>query len=554
MSRNFWAILNKEDREMGEFFGLTFRWTLISCILASSLSFGQTIKASVDTTTVRIGEKILYTLKVEVDSSELVVFPEGQTFAPLEMISMSKMDTIRKNDIFELITTYGLTQFDSGSYTIPRQPVQIGDEIKFSDSLTIRVNAVAVDTTRQGLYDIKPIIEVEKTSSWKWMWYVLGLLVLGGMYFAFRQFAKRRKENDDPLEHLEPFERAKQSLLTIAEATASDHDAIKKYYSHLTFVMKSYLESKVCDHALESTTEELVKKLRLIRDGGKLNISDVLLDNISRVLQRSDLVKFAKSLPEKELRQMDWQTFDLALDQIDQGIPEPSEEELAKDLAYQQELLRLKKRRNKKMAIALSVSLPFLAFGIFMIVKGPKYAWDTVTFDKYKQLLESPDWVVSEYGFPGLTIKTPLVLNRISNPQDQNNDSGQSVSEFTMFKTDELPIVTVKSIQVTDTTKVKLDIEKNHESKLKAWEDQKFKNIFEKTMQFTTPNGAQGIKVFGSAQSSTGKQVNFNLFYFISEKTILQELAMVWPQDNIYAEQIADSIVGSIELIKKEQE
>ncbi len=272
------------------------------------------------------------------------------------------------------------------------------------------------------------------------------------------------------------------------------------------------------------------------------------------MLQRSDLVKFAKSLPEKELRQMDWQTFDLALDQIDQGIPEPSVEELARDLAYQQELLRLKKRRNKKMAIALLVSLPFLAFGIFMIVKGPKYAWDTVTFDKYKQLLESPDWVVSEYGFPGLTVKTPLVLNRISNPQDQNADSGQNVSEFTMFKTDELPIVTVKSIQVTDTTKVKLDIEKNHESKLKAWEDQKFKNIFEKTMQFTTPNGAQGIKVFGSAQFNTGQQVNFNLFYFISEKTILQELAMVWPQDNIYAEQIADSIVGSIELIKKKQE
>ena len=554
MSKNFWAILNNEDRVMGRYFGLTFRWTLIPCLLVSTLSLGQTIKASVDTTTIRIGEKILYTLKVEVDSSELVVFPEGQTFAPLEMISKSKTDTIRKKDIFELITTYGLTQFDSGSYTIPRQPVQIGDEIKFSDSLRVKVNAVVVDTTRQGLYDIKPIMEVKKAASWNWIWYLLGVILLGAMYFGVRQFLKRRKENEDPLEQLEPFERAKQSLMTIAEASASDHDAIKKYYSHLTFVLKSYLESKVYNHALESTTEELVKRLRLIRDGGKLNISDTVLDNITRVLQRSDLVKFAKSLPEKELLRMDWQTFDLALDQIDQGIPEPTEEELARDLAYQQEQLRLKKLRKKRIAIALLASLPFLAFGVFMIVKGPKYAWDTVTFDKYKRLLESPDWVVSEYGFPGLTIRTPLVLSRISNPEDQNTQSGQSVSEFTMSTSDDLPIVAVKSIQVIDTTKVKLDIEKNHEDKLKAWEDQEVKNIFEKTMPFTSPNGAQGVKVYGSAQWKSGEQVNFNLFYFIAEKTTLQELTMVWPQDDIYAKQIADSIVGSIELIKKEQE
>ena len=539
---------------MGRYFGLTFRWTLIPCLLASTLSFGQTIKASVDTTTIRIGEKILYSLKVEVDSSELVVFPEGQTFAPLEMISKFKTDTIRKKNIFELITTYGLTQFDPGSYTIHRQPVKIGDEIKFSDSLRVKVNAVAVDTTRQGLYDIKPIIEVKKAASWNWIWYLLGVIVLGAMYFGVRQFLKRRKANEEPLEQLEPFERAKQSLMTIAEASASDHDAIKKYYSHLTFVLKSYLESKVYNHALESTTEELVKRLRLIRDGGKLNISDAVLDNITRVLQRSDLVKFAKSLPEKELLRMDWQTFDLALGQIDQGIPEPTEEELARDLAYQQEQLRLKKLRKKRIAIALLASLPFLAFGVFMIVKGPKYAWDTVTFDKYKRLLESPDWVVSEYGFPGLTIRTPLVLSRISNPEDQNTQSGQSVSEFTMSTSDDLPIVAVKSIQVIDTTKVKLDIEKNHEDKLKAWEDQEVKNIFEKTMPFTSPNGAQGVKVYGSAQWKSGEQVNFNLFYFIAEKTTLQELTMVWPQDDIYAKQIADSIVGSIELIKKEQE
>ena len=530
-----------------------FQRSLWACLLVSSFSFGQHVKASMDTTSIRIGEKLLYTLTVQVDSSELVVFPEGQTFAPLEVISRSKTDTVRKQAIVELITTYGLTQFDSGVYTIPRQPVQIGDEIHFSDSLKVQVNTVQVDTTKQGLYDIKPIIDVSKTSDWTWLLYLLFTALLGVFVWAALVFLKQRKAREDPMDQLEPFERAKQSLLSIAEASADDQETIKKYYSHLTFVLKSFLESKVYDHALESTTEELIGRLRLIRDGGQLNISDTVLDNITRVLQRSDLVKFAKSLPEKDLLRMDWQTFDVAISQINDGIPEPTAEELARDLAYQQEQQRLKKLRRRRMILSALATLPFLAFAVFMLVKSPKYAWDTVTFDRNKRLLETSDWVTSEYGFPGITITTPLVLQRISNPSDQNVEAGQRISEFIMLDSDELPLVEVKSTHVIDTTQVKLDVLKKLDSQFVDWENQEVKNIFEKRLPFKTPNGAEGFKVFGTAEWHTGEKVAFNLFYFISGKTTLQELIMVWPEDDIYAEQISDSIVGSMELLKKEK-
>jgi hypothetical protein len=291
----------------------------------------------------------------------------------------------------------------------------------------------------------------------------------------------------------------------------------------------------------------------LIRDGGQLNISDTVLDNITRVLQRSDLVKFAKSLPEKDLLRMDWQTFDVAISQINDGIPEPTAEELARDLAYQQEQQRLKKLRRRRMILFALATLPFLAFAVFMLVKSPKYAWDTVTFDRNKRLLETSDWVTSEYGFPGITITTPLVLQRISNPSDQNVEAGQRISEFIMLDSDELPLVEVKSTHVIDTTQVKLDVLKKLDSQFVDWENQEVKNIFEKRLPFKTPNGAEGFKVFGTAEWHTGEKVAFNLFYFISGKTTLQELIMVWPEDDIYAEQISDSIVGSIELLKKEK-
>ncbi len=532
--------------------GFTYRLVFIGLLLVSALSYSQTIKSSVDTTSIRIGEKLLYTLSVEVDSNLVVLFPEGQTFVPLEMISKSKTDTLRKQALFELITTYGLTQFDSGVYAIPRQPVQIGDEIKFSDSLLVRVNPVVIDTTKQGLYDIKPFIEVPKSRNLRWLWYVLGIIFIGAAIFWVILFIKQRKKNDNPHEQLEPFERAKQSLLSIAEASAEDHDGIKKYYSHLTFVLKSYLESKVYDHALESTTEELVGRLRLIRDGGHLHISDAVLDNITRVLQRSDLVKFAKSLPEKELLKMDWQTFDIALTQINDGIPEPTEEELARDLAYQQEKLRLEKLRQRKILLIATGSLPFLAFIVFAIWNGPKYAWDTVTFDKNKRLLETQYWITSEYGAPGMTVSTPLVLYRTSNPNDLEVIEGQKTSVFKMTDTD-MPMIELKSTQIVDSTKALVDIPIKLDAQFKQWESLGVENIFEKRETITTPLGAQGYKVYGSAQWDNGEKVGFNLIYFTSENKALQELILVWPENDNYAVEMINRIVESIELIKKEE-
>ena len=69
-------------------------------------------------------------------------------------------------------------QFDSGAYTIPRQKVLVGDQTLYSDSVKITVRSVLVDTTKQKLYDIKPLIVVEKT--------IVGLgKFWGGFVFLF---------------------------------------------------------------------------------------------------------------------------------------------------------------------------------------------------------------------------------------------------------------------------------------------------------------------------------------------------------------------------------
>ncbi len=54
------------------------------------------ITSKVDTTNIKIGEQIHFTVTVEVDSTAQVFFPEGQTFSPLETVEAFKTDTTTK--------------------------------------------------------------------------------------------------------------------------------------------------------------------------------------------------------------------------------------------------------------------------------------------------------------------------------------------------------------------------------------------------------------------------------------------------------------------------
>ena len=150
--------------------------SLVFCLLSISAN-AQKITASIDSLSIKIGQELTYKIEVEVDTTSLVVFPEGQTFQPLEMIESYQVEATKMNDRFRLIKKYGLTQFDSGKYTIPRQKIVIGDYEFLTDSLKVEVNNIVVDTTKQGLYDIKPIIEVDKSPS-KWWLYFFGILLI----------------------------------------------------------------------------------------------------------------------------------------------------------------------------------------------------------------------------------------------------------------------------------------------------------------------------------------------------------------------------------------
>lgn len=524
-------------------------------LLFSFFSFAQ-VTSTVDTTSIKIGEQITYHIQVETDTTSLVVFPEGQTFSPLEIIESYKTDTLKNKDRYNLIKKYGLTQFDSGKYTIPRQKIIIGDKTFFTDSVQVEVNNIQIDTT-QGIYGIKPIIAVEKSPSNWWKYVLLTLLIMGVIAFLLYWFIWRKKPltEAEQIALLPPYDRAKLALKKLDESQYLEQQNLKDYYSELTFIIRKYLDEKVYDHALESTTDELINRLNLLKEGNQVDLNKEDIKNLESILKRADLVKFAKSAPDIELAKIDRDTIDIEIDHVKEALPDPTEEEKLLDQKYREALERKKKLKKVWIIVAVSVFLLLATITGFSIKYGFDYVKDTIIGNDSKELLEG-NWVTSEYGFPPVSISTPKVLKRMEVPL---SDEVKQQIKITVFGygtlLDEFSVV-VNTTTFSQLPEGGIDVEKAIDGSLKTMEAQGVKDLVTLNEKFTTLNGAEGIKTSGTLKVDplkTGNfvEANYIMLNFASEN-VLQQIMVTYPENDIYADQMIERILNSIELKKAE--
>ncbi|WP_231567343.1 hypothetical protein [Lacinutrix sp. Hel_I_90] len=533
--------------------------------LFSFFSFCQ-VQSSIDVDSIKIGEQITFKVAVEADTSEVVIFPEGQTFGALEIIESYKIDTTKKDARFNLIKKYGLTRFDSGTYTIPKQKILIGTKAFYTDSLSVEVREIAVDTTKQGLYDIKPIIEVEKSTG-NWWKYLLGIL-LGFALAAFLLwwFIWRQKplSEEEEIALLPPYDRAKLALQKLDESGYLQNKNLKDYYSDLTFIIRKYLDEKVYDRALESTTSELVSRLNLLKDGNQIELSKEDIRNIETILNRADLVKFAKSAPDVALAEIDRKTIALEIDHVQEALPEPSEDEKLLDAQYKEAQERKKKRKKILVTVFISVFLLFATITGFVIKFGFDYVKDTVIGHESKELLEG-NWVTSAYGSPPITISTPKVLRRVEIPENENQNEVKT-SAFSYGTVLDLFSVTV-NIQVLpqqqkqgetqeEANTPEIDLNEVSELVIKSLESKGVKDIVLLRDKFETPSGAQGLKTYGtlnmpSPGSDKLRAGKFILLQF-TVQNILQQVIITAPDNDDYADQMITRILNSVEVKPKQ--
>lgn len=534
------------------FWKLLLLCVLIFLALKSNAQEKPSVQSYVDTTDIKIGEQIKYTIVVETDSTSSVHFPEGQTFSPLETVEAYKTDTTRKKDRISLQKIYALTQFDSGQYKLPSQRVEIDGIGFFTDSAMVRVTSVPVDTVNQKMFDIKPLISVEKSYSKFWLYLVLsilGLAVIGGLVYWFL-LRKKPLSEEEKVALLPPYDRALLELKRLENSKYLIQDEYKKYYSELTTIVRSYLEEEVNIYALESTTSQLIEKLELLQEAGQLNLELDTIKQFERILKTADLVKFARSKPPTSYAEKDRQSVETIVIKTKEAIPEPTEEELMQQEEYLEELAR-KKKRKKVIALSSAAGVVLLVvLGVLVALKGPKLVWDTLTGHPTKKLLEG-EWVASAYGYPPILLETPEVLVRQDVKLDADTKATIKELQAFMYNSDK-SLLTIGATSTTLAKPEEPDFGGVVEDILTNFEKQGAKNIITKQEEFNTRTGVRGVKVFGKGKFATGESKNlvngeYTIILF-GGKGFQQQVILAWKEGDEYAKDIIDRIINNLEV------
>ena len=534
----------------------------IFLFLLSSSIFAQQkqVETSIDTTKNKIGAEFKLTVKTVVSSKSKVVFPKLKNIGPLEVIQSYPIDTVKKDDTYELIKKYGLTQFDSGQYTIPGIKILIDKKEYLTDSIKVEVANVKVDTLQQKMYDIKDISSVESNNDW-WIYVLILAVIIGIGVFVYCFIKKRQHKKIAEEVYKTPIEKATSLLNNLEQRELVQKGEIKEYYSELTDIARNYIEEAIQIPAMESTTSELIQGIRTASVKKKMTLTPETVENLERVLRQADLVKFAKSKPLDFEITEDRNKIQRVILTLDNAIPTevPAEEEdqLLNEAQKQKQIqLQLRKKRNNRIAVAVGTVVFLLAATttFFIVTKGFKYVKDNLIGHPTKELLEG-EWVKSEYGNPGILIETPKVLKRMDTQKVLPKETMALIKEMQLFVYGSM----IDHFYVTVSTSkfknpVDIDLAKALEGSLKVVEAQGGQNIIVKQEDFQTNQGIQGLKGYGTMTvlnptDKTSTKAYYEILLFKQDQG-LQQIMILHEEGDTYANDITARILNSVELKK----
>ncbi len=276
---------------------------IIFFLYLTNITSAQVVaRVQVDSSEALIGKPLKVKVQLSQPKSLNIEWYETDTLDRLEILSKSKVDTLKTTDPEILLRSqiYTITAYDSGIYTVPafnfKYKVSGNDNDQFAetDLLKITYFLVPVDTTK-AIKDIKPIAEVP--FDWTYIiWISIGVVVLLVIaYFVIRYIQKKRALAKLPKSEKEiirsAFEIAMESLKKVEAEKIWQQGNLKLYHTSVSDILRQYIFNRWNVNAMEMTSDEIIQH-------GFVNlIKSDQIELLAFVLRLADLVKFAKVEP-----------------------------------------------------------------------------------------------------------------------------------------------------------------------------------------------------------------------------------------------------------------
>lgn len=282
----------------------SFFVTIFIILININYANAQKMRADlfIEPESLRIGDRLMITLELRFDDDTQFQLPDLRVeLLPIELMNESITRESGKKGIKIERHRFESFVFDTGRVVIPSQKIVYWHSSDtttllktYTDTLWLNVQSVLTADASE-IRDIKEPNEIPQPfNRWGTVWALVALLlVIAIAYYLWR------KKSDKPII---PFKKpivirpaheiAIESLRQLINENLIEKKQVDQYYIGLSRILREYIENRYFLKALEMTTSEMLAVLE--KDG----IFKTIGETVQEVLTHSDLVKFARYIPE----------------------------------------------------------------------------------------------------------------------------------------------------------------------------------------------------------------------------------------------------------------
>jgi hypothetical protein len=250
-----------------------------------------TITPSTDSVTV--GDPVILTVTVTHPAGAQVLMPQLEpNWGSFIVRSQSPVTTVDNGDGTAAATqTIDVRLFAPGAFETPPLAVSIADSSGQLTEISAPPVAVTVNSVLAAgdteLRDIKPQAVLPAALTWPALIAAIGALIATAIWFVARRV---KAAFDNRLPH----EAALDALTAVEKERLPENGRFQEHYTLVTDTLRAYVEQTQSVQATDRTTAEIQKELQ------KSSLTKEQAQQFSRILAESDLVKFAKFIPDLE--------------------------------------------------------------------------------------------------------------------------------------------------------------------------------------------------------------------------------------------------------------
>ncbi|WP_374990567.1 BatD family protein [Chryseobacterium sp. CFS15] len=260
-------------------------------------SFAQLLSSKLEKTTLALGEVNHFVIKIDNLKSSAVVTAPKDELLPFHFEEISDSISINANTYERKIE---FAVYEEGVYKIPELEFKVGD--KLLKTIPYEIEVINTALKEDQINDImkNKEVDLEAIDYWQlYKWYVLAAIAFICLIFAIVMFVKYGR-------------RRKSSPVVATNQTLKELDSLKKkkyieegnyrsFYVELIDISRKFITKQYripADILLTDDLIVLMKENNTISQDNEKIVEDVFL--------RGDLVKFAKTFPDKEVMEKDF--------------------------------------------------------------------------------------------------------------------------------------------------------------------------------------------------------------------------------------------------------